>query len=100
MGAYEHMGMHEVLSLVYFDERDYRSWKTIELSISMLKVLSLPTPGPVWGEATTTSKCKTGLSVSFVSGSAAGHLRMAVMEAANGRVRAAPMRIERKGQAA
>ncbi|WP_159730787.1 hypothetical protein [Methylosinus sp. Ce-a6] len=32
-GNYAHLGISEVLSMIYFDEKDYRSWRTIELSI-------------------------------------------------------------------
>jgi hypothetical protein len=32
-GSYAHLGMPEVVSMIYFEERDYKSWQTVELSI-------------------------------------------------------------------
>jgi len=32
-GNYAHLGMPEQLSLIFFDEKDYRSWEPVELSI-------------------------------------------------------------------
>jgi hypothetical protein len=32
-GSYAHLGMPDVVSLVYFEARDYKSWESVELSI-------------------------------------------------------------------
>lgn len=34
-GTYAHLGLRETASLIYFDEKDYRSWQPIELSIGI-----------------------------------------------------------------
>jgi len=34
-GSYAHLGMPEVVSMIYFEEKDYKSWETIELSIGI-----------------------------------------------------------------
>jgi len=34
-GTYAHLGSPKTLSLWYFEEREYRSWETVELSISL-----------------------------------------------------------------
>jgi hypothetical protein len=32
-GTYAHLGMPDVVSMTYFEEKDYRSWQTVQLSI-------------------------------------------------------------------
>ena len=32
-GSYAHLGEPEALSMFYFEEKDYKSWQTVELSI-------------------------------------------------------------------
>ena len=34
-GSYAHLGMPEVVSMIYFEEKDYRSWRPVELSIGI-----------------------------------------------------------------
>jgi hypothetical protein len=34
-GTYAHLGMPETLSMIYFEDKDYRSWEMIELSIGL-----------------------------------------------------------------
>jgi hypothetical protein len=36
-GSYAHLGMPRTMSMVFYDEKDYRSWETIELSIGVNK---------------------------------------------------------------
>jgi hypothetical protein len=32
-GSYAHLGMPDVVSLIHFEEKDYKSWQTVELSV-------------------------------------------------------------------
>lgn len=32
-GTYTHLGMPDVVSMIYFDDKDYKSWQAVELSI-------------------------------------------------------------------
>jgi len=34
-GSYAHLGMPEVVSMIYFEEKDYKSWRVVELSIGI-----------------------------------------------------------------
>ncbi len=34
-GSYAHLGTPQIISLIYFDEKDYRSWRPVELSIGI-----------------------------------------------------------------
>jgi hypothetical protein len=34
-GSYAHLGMPKVVSMIYFEEKDYKSWGTVELSIGI-----------------------------------------------------------------
>ncbi len=34
-GSYSHLGQPKTLSMIFFDETDYRSWETVELSIGI-----------------------------------------------------------------
>jgi hypothetical protein len=36
-GSYAHLGMPEVVSMIYFQEKDYKSWEPVELSIGIDK---------------------------------------------------------------
>ena len=35
VGSYKHLGMPEVASLTYFEEKDYKSWQAVELAIGI-----------------------------------------------------------------
>jgi len=34
-GSYAHLGMSDVISMTYFEEKDYKSWQVVELSIGV-----------------------------------------------------------------